>query len=189
MLRYIYTLTLLLFATSSWAQTYSLGGQIATDSGETMGNVSLEIVDVDGNTVASATTDCSGDYLFSDLDAGVSYTLRVEKEGSPLNGNSTFDLVLISRHLLGIQSLPNVYRTVAADIDESGNVSVMDLLRLRAVILYIEESFGNRNWLFFRPGDLAASADYDFVLNNDLLNFDLIGIKKGDVNDTAIPCE
>lgn len=189
MLRYILSFAFTVLFCTSWSQTYNLGGQITDVADETVGGAILEVLNSEGQILATTTTDCSGTYLFSGLEAGVDYHLRVNKQGSFLNGNSTFDLVIITKHLLGTQELPTPYQVIAADIDESGSISVLDLLYLRALILAILEDYPGQNWLFFRPGDTAASTDFDFVLSSDLTDFDLITIKKGDVNGSAIPCE
>ena len=65
----------------------------------------------------------------------------------------------------------------------------MDIVLLRALILDIQQTYPGENWLFFRPGDQQASSAFDIVLTADLSNYDLITIKKGDVNGSALPCE
>ena len=187
--KYIFLILCLVLAFAAHAQTYTLSGHVLTDTDDGVGNVLLEVVDATETVVATFTTDCSGDFSIADLAGGTNYTLRATKEGSPFNGNSTFDLVVTSRHLLGIQELPSPYTLAAADVDESGSISVMDMLLMRALILAINDAYPGSNWLFFRPGDPFASVEFDFVLNADMTNFDLITIKKGDVNGSANSCE
>ena len=189
MLKYTFSILSFTLVLSVSAQSFSLSGQVLTDTDDPAGSVLLEVLDEQDEVVATQLTDCSGNYLFEDLTGGTEFTVRVSKEGSPLNGNSTFDLVLISKYLLGSGELENSYRISAADIDESGSISVLDLLRMRALILGIQQAYPGSNWLFFRPGDQQASSAFDIVLTADLSNYNLITIKKGDVNGSAFPCE
>jgi hypothetical protein len=56
-------------------------------------------------------------------------------------GVSTFDLVLITRHILGETLLDSPYKLIAADVDNSGYISVSDLIQLRELILSVRTSF------------------------------------------------
>ncbi len=189
MSKYIFSILCSIFALTVNAQSFTLSGQVLTNDGDGVSGAVLEVVDESETVVAALTTDCTGNFTFTDLLGGTDYTLRAEKQGSIQNGNSTFDLVLISQHILGIVDLPNAYYRAAADVDESGSISVFDLLLMRGVILAILDSYPGQNWFFFRPGDQFPSAEFDFILNGDLSDFDLITVKKGDVNASAFPCE
>ena len=82
------------------------------------------------------------------------YTLLAEKTTGILNGVSTFDLILISKHILGIDYLDSPYKIIAADIDKSGIVSTLDLIKLRKLILDIDDALpnGNKSWRFVQSG-------------------------------------
>lgn len=187
--KYILTLLLLVSYSFMQGQTYTLGGTVKTAHDDGVGEVELQILDADANVVGTYFTDCTGNYTFDNLQEGASYTLQVIKEGSPLNGNSAFDLVMIRRHLLGVSEFDNPYSLTAADMDESGQISVLDILWLQLVILAIEDGFPGSNWFFFRPGESAPQSSYEIMFTNDVLDYDLIGVKKGDVNDSAQACQ
>ncbi|MEI6408930.1 MAG: hypothetical protein WCR52_06085, partial [Bacteroidota bacterium] len=51
-----------------------------------------------------------------------------------INGVSTFDLLLISKHILGISPL-NAFQLIAADADNSFSVTTFDIIQLRKRIL------------------------------------------------------
>ena len=188
MLKFILSILCLGTFISSWGQTHTLAGRVATENVESMSEVELELFDASGALVATYITDCDGLFTFNDLNDGETYTISMQKEDSPLNGTSTFDLVLISRELLGVQDLDSQYKQASADVDESGAISIMDLVLIRAVILNIVEEYPGGDWLFFRPGNLDASSSYEIVLTDDLLDFDIVGAKKGDVNGSADTC-
>ena len=72
------------------------------------GESSLPFGTLPGGTTTSTfdMTDDQGAYLFpSVLPPASNYTLTPTKDDNPLNGVSTYDLVLITRHILGLEPL------------------------------------------------------------------------------------
>lgn len=141
----------------------------------------------------------NGFYLSDSLIAGNDYTIIPEKNSNPLNGVTTFDLVLISKHILGTELLDSPYKIIAADANNSGSITALDLVILRSLILHSIDEFPNSNaWRFI-------DADYNFddplqPFSNSLpenkvcldistneFNLDFVGIKVGDVNQTSSP--
>ncbi|MBK9335952.1 MAG: hypothetical protein IPM98_04965 [Lewinellaceae bacterium] len=139
---------------------------------------------------------------FADLPLNGSYIGSVRAGrfgGDPLEGVSTFDLVLINRHILGQQPLENFYQVLASDVNQSNSISTFDIIEIRKLILGIYDSFPQTtSWRFVRPApdplNLAAFAEvrdtYPFAVPN-LLNdtvfsrLDFVGIKMGDANANA----
>jgi hypothetical protein len=66
----------------------------------------------------------------------------------PLNGVSTFDLVQISKHILGIEPLPNAFCIVAADANYSGSVTTTDIITIRKVLLGINQNYPIGSWRY-----------------------------------------
>ena len=98
--------------------------------------------------MASMSTEDNGAYTFT-LPTGGDYTITPEKNVNPLNGVSTFDLVLISKHILGIQTLDTPYKQIAADVNKSGSITAFDMVQLRQLILNITTEFpSNESWRF-----------------------------------------
>ncbi|MBV6441669.1 MAG: hypothetical protein EPGJADBJ_03355 [Saprospiraceae bacterium] len=127
------------------------------------------------------------------------YTVTPAKDDNPLNGVSTYDLVLISKHILGQEPFDTPYKMIAADANKSNSITTFDIVEIRKLILGIySELPGNASWRF-------VDADYAFPVPNNpwtvqfpetisladvqanQLNDDFIGIKIGDVNNTVIP--
>jgi hypothetical protein len=121
------------------------------------------------------------------------------KDDSPKKGVNTLDLILIGRHLLGIQPLGSPYKMIAADANKSGTITSFDIVELRKLILGIYTELPNNtswrfvdaNYMFPNPNNPFAftipenqsftnlfSIQYDTTLN-------FIGIKIGDVNGSA----
>jgi uncharacterized delta-60 repeat protein len=73
------------------------------------------------------------------------------KNDNPLNGVSTYDLVLISRHIIGLGTFASPYQLIAADANRSGSVTTFDIVEIRKLILGIYQNFpNNTSWRFIR---------------------------------------
>ncbi len=128
-------------------------------------------------------------------------TLQAFHFGNPLNGVSTYDLVQISKHILGIIPLANAYQGIAADVNNSHTITGSDIVETRKLILGIYDSFpGVPSWRLIRPlpnpadfGALNAVKDtYQLfipTLTTDLTlaSMPFIAVKTGDVNLSAMP--
>lgn len=66
----------------------------------------------------------------------------------PLNGVTTSDLVLISKHILGIEPLPNAFCIVAADANYSASITTTDIIEIRKVILGINKNYPIGSWRY-----------------------------------------
>jgi hypothetical protein len=88
-------------------------------------------------------------------------TITPIKDTDPLNGVSTFDMLLISKHILGNIPLSTPYKIIAADVNKSGTVTTYDIVETRKLILGIYNSFpGNTSWRFVNAAQTFP------VLNN-----------------------
>jgi hypothetical protein len=81
-----------------------------------------------------------GNFSFSNLDDG-SYVLTPSLGNSPSTGISTLDLIRLQKHILGIDPLRNPYSLLAGDVDNSGSISLRDLVLLRRLILGLDAQF------------------------------------------------
>jgi hypothetical protein len=190
MLRYILFVVPLLLSVVGLAQPFTVAGVIEAPNGEAVGSLTVELLAADGSVISTQSVSCDGQYVFSGLESGVDYSLRLDKENSStLNGVSTFDRVLISKHLLGVQPFGNPYSIAAADVDESGTVTITDLMIIGSIIYALNLDFPGQNWLFFSQGNTTAATTFPITLTADLLNFNFIGVKKADVNGSADTCE
>ncbi|MFN0175426.1 MAG: T9SS type A sorting domain-containing protein [Saprospiraceae bacterium] len=127
------------------------------------------------------------------------FVLTPSKNDNPLNGVTTYDLVLISKHILDVEPLNSPYKIIAADANKSGNISSFDIVEIRKLILGIHDTFpNNSSWRFVDESYVFPNTLNPFqtffpekVEQEDWLgnpnHFDFIGIKVGDVNNTAIP--
>jgi len=117
------------------------------------------------------------------------------KDDNPLNGVTTYDLVLISKHILSIEPLNSPYKMIAADANKSNSITTLDIVELRKLILGIYQTLPmNTSWRFVEK---AYSFPVPFIFQSDFpeginciafptANADFVGIKVGDVNNTAV---
>ncbi len=108
------------------------------------------------------------------------------------NGVSTLDILQIQSHILGKFFLNSPYKIIAADADNNGAVSVLDILLIKRLILGLDTSFkGNRLWafvdssfVFVNPSNpfpyTASIAKAGMRISADQQTF--YGVKIGDVN-------
>ncbi|MEE9373491.1 MAG: cohesin domain-containing protein [Saprospiraceae bacterium] len=171
-----------------------ISGNIRTESGvnvPTVG-VALQAANNGASTIATS-TDLGGMYAFGDMPIGGTYKVVPELDKDVLNGVSTLDLVLIQKHILGLEKLGTPYKIIAADINNDNSISAIDLVNLRKVILGFSDKFTNNNsWRFIdqeyefqRPQDPlneSFTENYNIAdLSNNMI-IDFIGVKVGDVN-------
>ncbi len=130
-----------------------IAGKIYTDRGVPIDGTTMNL---SGRTDRTTITEAEGNYQFSNVETGYDYTISPQNTSNPMDGVTTFDLVLISKYILGIQELDNPYQYIAADINKSGTISSLDLIQLRKMILNISDQFpNNESWRF-------VDAAYDF---------------------------
>lgn len=143
-------------------------------------------------------TSPQGEFYFVDVPACDVNMVGMERDNDVPNGVSTADLIRLQRHILGVVPFDSPYQYVAADVDRSGNISVLDMINIRKVILGISDFFPNNfSWRF-------VDAKYEFQTNNPLaedfpeiisvddvlsedMALDFIGVKVGDLTGDADP--
>jgi hypothetical protein len=125
-------------------------------------------------------------------------TITPVKDDNPLNGVTTYDLVLISKHILGIEPLSSSYKMIAADANKSNSITTFDIVELRKLILGVySELPNNTSWRFVDKAQqfvnplnpFAETIRENISVSNALTNMTdehFVGVKIGDVNGTAV---
>ena len=123
------------------------------------------------------------------IPAGYNYKLEVFKDGDDLNGVSTLDLVMIQRHILGLETFDSPCKVIAADVSNNESITALDLIEMRKLILGLYTEFpATTSWKFVNAQDLSfGNTFYPDVLNLSqedfpLSSLNIIAIKVGDVN-------
>ena len=131
------------------------------------------------------------------MPVGGDYNVVPSKDDDHLNGVSTLDLILIQRHILGIDNLDSPYQLLAADVNDSQDINGIDLVELRKLILGIyTELPDNTSWRFVdaefqfvdetNPWLHEIAETYDIIDLSSDMNIDFIGVKVGDVNGDLV---
>lgn len=171
-----------------------IAGLVEREDGQPVEEVEVML---SGDDADSTLTTDDGLYAFSGLELDYDYTVTPSRDGDDYNGLSTFDIVLISQHILGTRPLDSPYKIIAADVNRSGSVSTIDMIQLRQLILSIilelpeNESwrFVPRDWVFPNPNDPWETPFPEAISINNLagqrLMEDFVAIKVGDVDLSA----
>jgi len=173
----------------------NISGVIINEMGERVDQVAVSINHPD---VETAMTNEEGEFNLKDVPVGNDYTILPTRDFDILNGISTFDLVLISRHILNIEAITSPYRLIAADVNRSKTITAYDIVQLRRLILRLSTDFpNNTSWRFIRtdfnfenPTDPNQSYFPEVYNINDLPTNDMeiegfVAVKVGDVNNSA----
>lgn len=181
-------------APGTQAITGTITGRIKTEDQLDVEKVSVQL---QGANALPSVTKADGLYAFSSMKMGGSYKVMPKKDINPMNGVSTLDLLLIQKHILGLQPLNSPYKLIAADINKSNDVSSVDLVELRKLILGIYDKFpGNDSWRFIPKAHIfrnqanpfeSGFPEYQDISSLNQNSFaDFVGVKVGDINATVV---
>ncbi|HMQ49132.1 MAG TPA: HYR domain-containing protein [Saprospiraceae bacterium] len=174
-----------------------IAGGIRTEMGDEVEDVMVEVSELN---YMQAFTDGFGFFELLNVPYGGNYNLSANRNGDNLNGISTLDLILMSKHILGVQYLNSPYKIIAADVNRSNSISTLDLIALRKMILGISTEFpeGNQSWRFIDadfnfpdPTNPFATTFPETVQVNNFaqnqMTADFVAVKMGDVDNSANP--
>ncbi|MBK6996380.1 MAG: T9SS type A sorting domain-containing protein [Lewinellaceae bacterium] len=203
---------------ADYCETYlivqdNLGSCPTTDHINVAGALKTEMADgvEEGTVYIDGTSTFTPPYAYFDLsDNGGAYhvmnnvpldatfTISPEKDDNPLNGVTTYDLVLISKHILGVEPFDSPYKMIAADANKSGSITTFDMIELRKLILGIyTELPNNTSWRFVDKAFSFPNANNPFqtIFPESIsvadamahqMGEDFVGVKVGDVNNTVV---
>ncbi len=169
-----------------------LSGQIQTSEGKII--TGLSVIKQQNLEFEHKKPDINGNFSFSDIEPNTDCYISVVKNDDYLNGISTLDLVLIQRHILGLEIFDNDRKYIAADINNNNKITASDLVELRKLILGIANKFTNNNsWKFcthlpaFNPSSkIEVDESYKIIAGlNDVTKLNFKGIKIGDINNDS----
>ena len=181
---------------ADWCSKYNqrdISGAILTESG-----APVEAVTVNVTSMVPVLTTGTGSFLFDQLVAGNTYRVTPEKVQNVTNGVSTHDLVIMNKHILGLELINSPYKLIAADVNRDGKISTSDMVDLRKAILKLTDEFpNNTSWRFIdqkttfldpaKPFGQNLDGFIEFTNFNGQQKADFIGIKVGDLSGNAAP--
>jgi len=142
-------------------------------------------------------TNISNNYgnYFCTLPNGINYTIKPQKldaDSVRTNGVSAIDVILTQSHILNKLPFTSPYQFIAADVNNDGVISTIDMLFMKRFILGLDTAFkGNRTWAFVDSAYQFPNLNYPFSYKDSIsfnplavnnINQSFKGIKLGDVN-------
>ncbi|NNE28178.1 MAG: HYR domain-containing protein, partial [Saprospiraceae bacterium] len=171
-----------------------LSGTTSSWGAEGINQVQMVVSGISQDTL---NTDMTGSYGLGPLEGGQNLVVRPKKTGNYREGLSTLDVVLLARHLVGLNPLTNPYQMLSGDVNRDGFVAPGDLLDIQKMILFIDDEFSNSASWRFAPEDHSFSNPMNPFENEpqELLAFNnipeeelmanFVGMKMGDINGSA----
>lgn len=174
-------------------------GYIKTEDGKGIRDVDVRL---SSSFWSKYTTDATGYYDATSFRFGNPlHHVCSQLNQHPLNGVTTLDLSLVSKHILGLEKLNSPYKIIAADANRSGTITTFDVVELRKLILGVYDTsphntawrFVDKSFVFPDPTNpFQTAAPFPECADRaewgePLYNVDFIGIKIGDVNNTNTP--
>ena len=170
---------------------FTISGLVSSMSDIGMSNVELVIRDAitDENQQPIDITD--GYFEMTHAKPNHQYMLEFNKPGDFLGGISTTDLIQIQNHILNLRPFEDPFKLVAADVNNDGKVTSIDLVILKQLIIGQREDLPafDSAWKFLYTGDSAGVRNMDDTnigltdLSEDTY-VDVRAIKVGDVNSS-----
>jgi len=194
---YVWVIDSVLLCSDEIVTPKAVAGRITTEAGEVVPNVAIGLSSGAVNFFKG--TNDRGAFFFEDFDAQA-YELA---PGNPFNndvrnGISTFDVLLLQKHILNLRPLDSPYKLIAADLNNSGDITAFDMLLLRQMILSVINEFPNTpSWRFIDAAyefedeknpfsqPFPSSIAIDAKNAGPALDNRFIAIKMGDLNNTV----
>ena len=172
--------------------TSTVQGVIYTEEDFTINEVAVNITEMGSGEQDAMMTPIEGVYAFQALASDETYEISASRNDDYMAGVSTFDIILIQRHILGLRDLETPYKLIAADVDGSGTVSTADLVHVRKLLLGKSVDFPiGKSWTFIDAQQTWENNLKPFPYTEklsistpeeDKIDMNFIGVKMGDVN-------
>lgn len=172
-----------------------IAGVVMTEDGRTVENVQTELRSDLPGYPKSVQTDQAGTYAFDENILLHDYEVIATKDDDYLNGVSTIDIVMMQRHILGLERIESPYKMIAADINNDQRINGQDLVELRKLILGVyTELPQNDSWMILDARsqmDMDDPWQYDedihiLDMQDNLMDQDFTAVKIGDLDDSAL---
>jgi uncharacterized repeat protein (TIGR01451 family) len=174
------------------SRTAVSSGNVHSMKGNPLNHVTMTYTDMDSHETSSMMA--NGTYKKEGLINDKTYQLNAAKDDDYLNGVSTLDLVLIQKHILGVEPITDKYLQIAADVNNDKKITASDILELRKLILGQTIKFAkNNSWKlivdqpvndFYTAWEMQENATFTTQANKESINH-FKGIKIGDINKSA----
>ena len=187
------SVTIRLLESENAEENHSVGrisGTIVTENGHAVEGVKIDIAS------SVAHTDVLGQYEVLNLKIDQGLSVLPMKEHELLNGVNVLDLVLIQKHIINAIPFDSPYEMVAADVNNDGRISSIDLVVLSKAILGLSDHFeNNTSWRFVDEAQKLNIYAHPSTVIQEFINFDMteeenrgdfVGVKVGDVSGDVL---
>ncbi len=169
-----------------------VSGLVEIENGASVSDVKVAVGDA-----LFAFTGNDGAYLLDDLEMHEDYQVTPRLNNNFRNGVSTLDLLVINRHILGLETIDSPYKLIAADVNNDQRLNTFDIVEIQKLVIYLQDEFpNNTSWRFVDaaytfadPSDPFSSPFPEIYnipsLEQDMANINFIALKVGDVNETV----
>ena len=173
----------------------ALTGAVKTENSQAVTGVAVN-ANVGATVSGSSSTIADGTFAINSLALGANYQAKAAKAnmGDRATDVTTWDIALVSQHVLGIKALGSAYKIIAADVDKSGEVDATDMLHMRRFILGITSTLPAGTWRFIDKSyafkNSANPFGEDFPEYVNVNNFtvaqsaNFVAVEIGDVNNS-----
>ncbi len=186
--------TLVSFGLESMSVKADVGGRIVTQNDYRVYPDSIYITDA--NNIKKFCLSANGGlhYGFTVKKRNSGFMeYRLVKRTDPVAGISTKDVLLIQKHILGIERFSDTLKYFAADVNNNFNVTASDMTELRRLILGIKDNFtAVLPWYFLRTDWKQVIAPFQSfqsiqfkgiqIVNFPRQNADILALKMGDID-------
>jgi hypothetical protein len=165
------------FALNVTTTGYTVGGSVLyPNTAQTpLQGIVVKLKNASGVAVATTSTNAAGHYSFPLVPNGT-YTLEAST-GKPWGGSTAADVLLYKKHIINVESLEGLF-LASGDVNDSGDLTAIDVLLIRKRIAAIISSFPAGDWVF---------NSVSFSVNGYDLTQDFYGIVYGDANGSYVP--
>ncbi|MDA9774187.1 T9SS type A sorting domain-containing protein [Saprospiraceae bacterium] len=176
----------------------NISGEIKTETGKALAAAKVELMSMQPEYPTFTNTNNEGEYSFNSV-LYSDYQVSAEDNTNYLSGVSTLDIVLIQKHILGLDPLDSPYKMIAADVNNDCLITGVDMIQVRRLILgkYTDDILpSNESWRFVnenqtfenvtQPCDLIESYDINELAGPSESN-NFVAVKIADINESSIP--
>jgi hypothetical protein len=153
-----------------------VSGIVLTANDEVVPNVMVNL----SGTNNGMMTGMDGMFSFEFFNNGFTGNLSARKTGDPKNGTNILDLIIMLKHIVGLESFDNPLQEVAGDVNQDGSVNILDVIVIQKVIASLEDSFPNDLVWTFYPSPLELQ-------DGDNTQVVIRAVKLGDLDFSADP--
>ena len=194
-------LTVCLSSSITLAQdTTSVGVPVTvkTEQSRAVKNVSLMLtLNGDTTVLTQDKTNSEGQVFIPVQDTIKAYKIEATKTDEAYVGVTTFDIAVLNRHILGIESIVSPYALLAGDVDESKEIDGADIVHIRNFIMRKTPSLPRKVWrfidkkyIFTNPSSPFGELTSESVVLPSVTatsKAEFVAIKIGDVSSGLIP--